>query len=176
MDTNAPAVELGLYERDELAWSLTQARALRERQADALDWDNLAEEIEDLGKSLVRELRSRLGVLVAHVIKLHVQPERYSTSWRGTILEQQRQIRMLLDDAPSLRSRLPDLFETVVSDGYEIAAADMNMTDRDVRGTPAASRAASFRSLDDFLRFEAPLVPDEENRPAFARNFERSQG
>ena len=174
MDTNAHAVEPTLYERDELAWSLAQAHALRERRADALDWDNLAEEIEELGESLVRELRSRLGVLAAQVIKLHVQPERYSTSWRSTILEQQRQIRMLLDDAPSLRSQLPDLFRRAVDDGFEIAAAEMNTTDLEVRMTLAIGLADSLSSLDRVLRFQAPPVPDEEHRAAFAKTFRGS--
>ena len=174
MDTNAPAVEASLYERDELAWSLAQSRALRERRTDALDWDNLAEEIEELGKRLARELRSRLGILAAHVVKLHVQPERYSTSWRSTILKQQRQIRMLLDDAPSLRSRLPDLFRQALDDGFEIAAAEMNTTDLEVRTTLAIGPADSLSSLDHVLRFQAPPVPDEEHRAAFAELFRSS--
>lgn len=37
-----------LYERDPYTWALEQARALRERRAAAVDWDNLAEEVEDL--------------------------------------------------------------------------------------------------------------------------------
>jgi len=39
------------YERDFYSWSLEQARLLREGRTDALDRDNLAEEIELLGAS-----------------------------------------------------------------------------------------------------------------------------
>jgi hypothetical protein len=35
------------YQRDPYSWALKQARVLRERRAAELDWDNLAEEIQD---------------------------------------------------------------------------------------------------------------------------------
>jgi hypothetical protein len=38
------------YQLDPYAWALEQARLLRERRAAELDWDNLAEEIEDLAR------------------------------------------------------------------------------------------------------------------------------
>src|SRR5215470_15760572 len=43
-----------LYEDDILLWSEQQAELLRRRAANDLDWANLAEEIEDVGKSQLR--------------------------------------------------------------------------------------------------------------------------
>jgi len=40
-----------LYERDYYAWLQDQVQALRERRIEEVDWENVAEEIEDLGKS-----------------------------------------------------------------------------------------------------------------------------
>jgi hypothetical protein len=52
-----------LYEQDFHAWTMQQAELLRARQLDCADLDNIAEEIEDMGKSVRRELTSRLAVL-----------------------------------------------------------------------------------------------------------------
>ena len=54
-----------LYEQDFYAWTLQQAELLRSQTQQDLDWANLAEELEDMGKNLKRELESRLKVLFA---------------------------------------------------------------------------------------------------------------
>ena len=56
-----------LYELDFYAWTLQQAELLRSQTQQDLDWVNLAEELEDMGKNLKRELESRLKVLFAHL-------------------------------------------------------------------------------------------------------------
>ena len=48
------------YDEDLYQWTMDQARALRDRATTALDYDNLAEEIESLGRSDKREIESRL--------------------------------------------------------------------------------------------------------------------
>jgi pyridoxine/pyridoxamine 5'-phosphate oxidase len=63
-----------LYDTDIVAWASEQAQLLRGRQCLALDIENLAEEIEDVGKSVQRELSSRVAVLLAHLLKWKYQP------------------------------------------------------------------------------------------------------
>ena len=63
-----------LYEQDFYAWTLQQAELLRSQTHQDLDWVNLAEELEDMGKNLKRELESRLKVLFAHLLKWQYQP------------------------------------------------------------------------------------------------------
>jgi hypothetical protein len=59
------------YQRDPYSWALKQARVLRERRAAELDWDNLAEEIEDLARRDAHALQSNCEVLlIAHLLKL----------------------------------------------------------------------------------------------------------
>jgi hypothetical protein len=48
------------YERDFFAWTQEQAQILRARETLELDWDNLAEEIDSMGRRDRRELESRL--------------------------------------------------------------------------------------------------------------------
>jgi hypothetical protein len=92
-----------LYEADFFRWTETMAAALRSGDFSQLDLENLAEEIESLGRSDRRELKSRLVVLLHHLLKWQFQHELRSGSWRGTINEQRRQILDILDDSPSLR-------------------------------------------------------------------------
>ena len=63
-----------LYERDYYAWVQDQVEALRERRIEDVDWKNVAEEIEDLGKSEKRALRSLLVRLVEHLLKIEHAP------------------------------------------------------------------------------------------------------
>jgi len=59
---------------------------LRAGRFDALDLIQLSEEIEDLGKREKRSLVSRLGVLLGHLLKWHLQPDYpYRKSWRATV-------------------------------------------------------------------------------------------
>ncbi len=64
----------GLYDADFFLWTQEQARLLRNSAHAAtnlpLDWENLAEEVEDLGRSNRRELRNRLRVVMEHLLKL----------------------------------------------------------------------------------------------------------
>lgn len=97
------------YEDDVLAWIEEQVASLRAGEFAALDLDNLAEEIESLGASQKSELRSRLAVLVQHLLKWQYQPERQSRSWRATIETQRDELDDLLEQSPSLHRLLPDI-------------------------------------------------------------------
>ena len=57
------------YERDFYSWLMEQARHLREGRYEALDRDNLAEEIEALGREQFNKLVSALRVLMLHMLK-----------------------------------------------------------------------------------------------------------
>jgi len=99
------------YDEDFFAWTEDQARALREagarRENAPVDWENVAEEIESVGKSDRRALESRLTRLIEHLLKLEWSPAgEPRAGWRRTVREQRREIALLLEDSPSLRGRL----------------------------------------------------------------------
>ncbi|MGH6920534.1 MAG: DUF29 domain-containing protein, partial [Geminicoccaceae bacterium] len=102
------------------AWTQEQAALLRARQLDALDWDNLAEEIVAVGGSDRRKLESRLCVILLHLLKWQAQPALRGASWRKTLRTQRREIRKLLEQSPSLRRRVPGM----IRDGYADAVKD----------------------------------------------------
>ena len=96
------------YERDFYSWLMEQARLVREGRWDALDRENLAEEIESLGREQFNKLESALRVLLTHILKWDHQPERRSRSWALTIQGQRLEIENVLADNPGLRPRIPE--------------------------------------------------------------------
>jgi len=105
------------YEVDFYAWANEQAALLRAGRLGTADIDNIAEELESLGKSQRRELISRLTVLLTYLLKWRFQPKRRSGSWRGTITNQQIELGRHLRDNPSLKASL----EEAVEDAYGAA-------------------------------------------------------
>lgn len=91
------------YEEDFALWSAEQAALIRAGKFDRVDLENIAEEIESLGRSSKHEIRSRLEVLMMHLLKWERQPEYRSRSWRSTIRDQRSKILRLLDESPSLK-------------------------------------------------------------------------
>jgi hypothetical protein len=63
-----------LYDEDIITWSEQQAELLRRRASNALDWDNLAEEIEDVGRSQLRAVQSHLVQALLHDLKAEAWP------------------------------------------------------------------------------------------------------
>src|SRR5580658_5844090 len=80
------------YEADFYSWLMEQARHLREGRIHALDRDNLAEEIESLGREQFNKLVSALRVLMLHVLKWDHQPSLRSRSWMLSIESQRLEI------------------------------------------------------------------------------------
>ena len=116
-----------LYETDFYAWTKEQVSLLKDQQWDQLDTVNLIEEIETLGRKERQELRNRLGVLLGHLLKLPFQQEKRSNNWLGTIREQRVQIKLLLEDSPSLKPYLDEVFLTAYQLGLALAIREMRL-------------------------------------------------
>lgn len=72
------------YDTDIVAWSAEQAAALRRRAANEIDWDNVAEEIEDMGNNVVRAVASHLVLAILHDLKAEAWPlSRDVPHWRA---------------------------------------------------------------------------------------------
>ena len=95
-----------LYDRDFALWIAEQVDALRRRNFARLDLQNLIEECESMGRSEHREIRSRLTILLMHLLKFEFQAQKRSRSWASTIDEQRSEILAVLADSPSLRATL----------------------------------------------------------------------
>ncbi len=117
------------YDEDFYAWTMEQARLLRSGELAAIDAENIAEEIESMGKSDRREIESRLIVLLVHLLKWQFQPEMRSTSWSGTIREQRRKIDRLLAESPSLRPAVPGMLPQTYAEAREDAAEETGLSE-----------------------------------------------
>ena len=95
-----------LYESDFFAWANEQASLLRAGKLCSADIENIAEEIESMGKSEKRELVSGLTILLLHLLKWQFQPGLRRSSWRHRIKVQRRDLDRHLADNPSLSAQL----------------------------------------------------------------------
>ncbi|MCL1467794.1 DUF29 domain-containing protein [Argonema galeatum] len=111
MSQGSIATPNSLYDRDFYLWIQATAQQLKEGKFNEIDTPNLIEEIENMGKSEKREMKSRLIVLLMHLLKWQYQPEKRSESWRSTISEQRICIEGLLEDSPSLQPLISEVFD-----------------------------------------------------------------
>ena|SRR5690242_2488943 len=123
-DTDTKARPNSLYETDFYTWTQEQARLLRERRFGDLDLDNLVDEVESVGSSEKREIRNRLVILIAHLLKWKFQPGGRGSSWRQTIFEQRNQIADIITTSPSLRKYQMDQTIRQYRGALLLAAAD----------------------------------------------------
>jgi len=128
----ASDIDKPLYERDFLEWSRVQASALRARDFDAVDWANVIEEIETLGRTERRSLRSAIRDILEHRIKidhgLNRDPER---GWQQTITNQRGDAETILSDNPSLRGEVLSVIDEEYVRARRDAIASFNRYEPD---------------------------------------------
>ncbi len=124
----ADVTERTLYDTDYYAWTRQQAAELRklaERRANLpLDLTNLAEEVEDLGKSEERTVRSRIRRIVEHLLKLEFsRAAEPRAGWQKSVIEARDD---LLDAiTPTLRRDAEALLPRLYEQGRRRAAAGL---------------------------------------------------
>lgn len=117
MSEPARKTDISSYDQDFYAWSRQQHTILKSKRTAGLDWENLAEEINSLGGSERSEIRSRLVVVLQHLLKWQYQPSARKGGWMASLVEARDQIGERLNESPSLKS-YPD---TVLDKQYKIA-------------------------------------------------------
>lgn len=157
-----------LYDEDFVLWTEQQAQALRAAARDAtnqpLDWENLAEEIESLGKSDKRELRSQIYRIIRHLAKLQFLPAGEPRhGWRESVVDGRVQAELVLDDSPSLRRELPQIGAQQAPKAIERAITDLREYGELAPATERALRAARYAEnqiLGDWFPPEPPPFSD----------------
>lgn len=107
-----------LYEQDFYKWTQETSQLLKKGKFDQVDWENVIEEIQALGRSEKRAIRSYLIVVIKHLLKWQYQPEHQSVSWRVSIRNSRNHLLELLEENPSLRENF--VVEAIVK-VYKIA-------------------------------------------------------
>ena len=116
-----------LYETDYLRWIESNLEKLRHKNYQEVDWENLLEEIEDMGRSERRALESNLIVLLLHLLKWQYQPKKRTGSWERSILEHRRRIKKALKESPSLKSYLSNIIEESYQETIKQAKAETKL-------------------------------------------------
>ena len=124
-------VKSPLYDRDFYAWSREQVELLRAGKLAEADIENIAEEIDSMGRTEKRELVSRLEVLLLHLLKWRYQPGKRGPSWEASIFVQRDRLADHLDDNPSLKPLLPQALASAYRKARQEAVAET--------GRPAAT-------------------------------------
>ncbi len=99
------------YDRDFYLWTQEQAALLRKGMpgSNALDRENLATEIEDLGKSDYRAMRSTTIRVLEHLFKLLYSPANPPRNgWLRSVYSHRGELLAILKDSPSLKRRLAE--------------------------------------------------------------------
>jgi hypothetical protein len=130
-----------LYDEDFVLWTERQAESLRlaARQGSnlPLDWENLAEEIESVGKRDRREVESLVLNILVHLVKLaHSPAQRPRRGWLNEVKEARRRLTRILQDSPSLNAKLPE----IVAGQQPVAAEDVRDALRKHGEAPGAIR------------------------------------
>ncbi len=81
-----------LYDKDEVAWLEKSVQLIRKKRFQALDFQNLAQYLEDMAKRDRREVKSRLVSLLVHLLKWQFQSNMRSGSWRASIVNQRGEL------------------------------------------------------------------------------------
>ncbi len=140
------------YESDGYGWAMAQGALLRQRCFDAIDWDNVAEEIESMGRSERSRYTSHLTQILIHMLKWEAQPERRGFSWWLSIVNNRSDAIDVLEENPSLKPLLGELHE---------------------KALVSARRKAAIETSIDASVFDAIAITPAD---AFEKRFPRPEG
>lgn len=123
------------YEQDFHRWIEHHIVLLKEGRFNEIDAEHLIEELEDMGKSNLRELRSRFVVLIAHLLKWEYQLKQLQNrwenyvggSWISTISGQRVHISGILKQNPSLKRLLSEVIVDAYPDALELAIEETGL-------------------------------------------------
>ena len=129
-----------LYHQDLNLWRQEIIKAIQNKQLENMDWDNLIEEINDMGASEKRALRSYMKRLIEHILKLRYwdnEKEYNQRGWKKEVVNFREEIKSILEESPSLNNYLKNNYldwyqKSVKAMGQEFSIPDDNLVDLEV--------------------------------------------
>ena len=108
------------YEEDFYGWTVNTVQLLKDKNMGEIDFDHIAEELEDMVSSNETQLINRFTLILSHLLKWQFQPNMRGHSWLYTIREQRKRSKIHLRKNPSLKSKLDE----ILVDAYDIAISE----------------------------------------------------
>ncbi len=128
MTTQLPKISSRtLYEQDFLLWLETTVQQIHMQDLDNLDWENIREELESMGRSEKTALESNLEILLMHLLKYKYQVNKRSNSWRYTIYEHRSRLGKAFKVSPSLKRYFEQVFNNCYLEGRRKASIETGL-------------------------------------------------
>ncbi|MBO1067852.1 MULTISPECIES: DUF29 domain-containing protein [Nostocales] len=142
MVTSTQSTTQTLYDQDYYLWIRTTINQLRTGEFSAIDLENLLEELETMGRSEKRAIKSLLTKLLEHLLKLKYwdkERERNQGYWKGEIRNFRMQIKDQLKDSPSLKPYILEIFDQCYQEARKLVSDRSEFSLDIFRLTPIAS-------------------------------------
>ncbi|HJU09866.1 MAG TPA: DUF29 domain-containing protein [Candidatus Binataceae bacterium] len=117
--------ETRAHNADFHGWTSDQVSLIQQRQFDAVDWQNVIEELMAAARNEERALGSQFERFLLHLLKWQYQPDKRSGSWEAPIVDARRKIDKALRRSPSLKSELDETFRDAYQTARLYAGAEM---------------------------------------------------
>ena len=147
----------GLYERDFYSWSMQQADALKRRDFNAVDWENVIEEIADLGKTQQHNWEAFCARVIEHMLKIDYYreaSEKVLEHWTREIRDFRQEMAELIDKNPGLKGQYAKMFAAAWERGRGYACRRLAEYDED--NDPQTTWKKAFRERGRTLPAECP--------------------
>lgn len=165
-----------LYRADFYAWARQQAAALEQRDQDALDWENLQEEVEGLARTERADWRGPGSQALVHMLCVQHARDRVAAGtikgWHDEIHAFREAMAGVVRESPSLQGQFDEMFAGMWRDAREAACRRLGVYAAQAVSLPA-EKAHPFERV---VRAEVPEeIPyrvehffswDEEERAA----------
>lgn len=149
-----------LYDSDFYGWAKEQAALLRAGKLEAVDIENIAEEIESLSRGEKRELVNRLEALLLQLLKWRFRPDLRGASLEATVkLERIRLVRHMTE-SPSLKEAITEAARHAYEVAIIQAAADLERDEAWLR----TEAAWTFEQLSDLAFWPADSAEAPSHR------------
>jgi Domain of unknown function DUF29 len=119
-----------LHDRDFNLWVEETKKAILNRDFERMDWDNLLDEIDDMGKSEKRSLESYLQRLIEHILKLRYwesEKERNFRHWQSEVINFRNLIKRLLRRNPSFNRYMEDVYQELFQDAIALLEVEFEI-------------------------------------------------
>ncbi|MGF1479351.1 MAG: DUF29 domain-containing protein [Cyanophyceae cyanobacterium] len=138
-----------LYDTDFWLWIQQTAQQLKAKDFDTVDWDNLIEEIEALGRSEKKALLNNAKIVLLRLLKWKYQSDKRSNSWLSSINEHRERLEVDFQESPSLKRFYNENFEALYQRARRRAAIETRLA---LKSFPEQSPFTPEQVLDlDFL-------------------------